>query len=127
MYRYDESELPINADGLKIWLNDIWKQKENRLANFTSVSTFSSDSRVNNNNDKQPINNALYLALFFWTLVQVHNNCHIKVSSLIALFNNKFVLNNDLDYCYLFCRYIVTFPILVLVVLHCIFWIFVYQ
>lgn len=71
-YRYDESELPSNTDGLKSWLNDIWKQKEKRLSDFTVASSFSSDSQVTLN--IQPINNALYLAFIFWTLIQVHLN-----------------------------------------------------
>lgn len=66
--------MPVNSNDLKIWLSNIWRQKEKRLADFTSNSSFSSNSPVAHNNNNQPINNALYLALYFWTLVQVHNN-----------------------------------------------------
>jgi hypothetical protein len=71
--RYDESELPTTEDDLKLWLIDIWKRKEKRLANFTATSSFLSSPQVSL--DKividEPIHNALYLALIFWTLVQV--------------------------------------------------------
>lgn len=71
LYRYDEIDLPLTSDGLKSWLNDIWKQKEKRLADFIATSSFVSDPQVTLNN--QPIDNALYLALIFWTLVQVNS------------------------------------------------------
>jgi len=71
LYRYDEIDLPLTSDGLKSWLNDIWKQKEKRLADFTATSSFVSDPQATLNNN-HPIDNALYLALIFWTLVQVN-------------------------------------------------------
>ncbi|XP_060877776.1 lysocardiolipin acyltransferase 1-like [Metopolophium dirhodum] len=67
--RYDETDLPLTSDGLKSWLNDIWKLKEKRLADFTATSSFLSDPQATVNNN-QPIDNALYLALIFWTMVQ---------------------------------------------------------
>ncbi|VVC25989.1 Acyltransferase, C-terminal domain,Phospholipid/glycerol acyltransferase [Cinara cedri] len=79
--RYDESELPINGEDLKIWLNNVWQEKEKRLAYFTNVSSFSLDSPTVDNN-YQPINNALYLAIFFWTLVQILVIYFIITSSL---------------------------------------------
>lgn len=81
--RYDVSVLPTTSDELKSWLNDIWKQKEERLAKFSVTSSFVSNPQVASDYN-QPINNALYLALMFWTLIQVHINC-IKVS-LVELF-----------------------------------------
>jgi len=72
LYRYDEIDLPLTSDGLKSWLNDIWKQKEKRLADFTATSSFLSDPQATLDNN-QPIDNALYLALIFWTLVQVNS------------------------------------------------------
>jgi len=69
-YRYDVSELPYTADGLKSWLNDIWRQKENRLADFAATSSFISSNEVPVSDNKH-IDNALYLALVFWILVQV--------------------------------------------------------
>lgn len=76
-YRYDVSVLPTNLDELKSWLNDIWKQKEERLAKFSTTSSFVSNPRVVSDYN-QPIHNALYLALMFWTLIQVHINPNIK-------------------------------------------------
>ncbi|CAH1724168.1 unnamed protein product [Aphis gossypii] len=67
--RYDEADLPLTSDGLKSWLNNIWKLKEKRLADFTATSSFSSNPQPTLNYN-QPIDNALYLALIFWTLVQ---------------------------------------------------------
>jgi len=72
LYRYDETDLPLSSDGLKSWLNDIWRLKEKRLADFTLTSSFSSNHQATLNNN-QPIDNALYLALIFWTLVQVNS------------------------------------------------------
>lgn len=68
--RYDESELPSTADGVKSWLNDVWRQKEKSLSNFTITSSFIPDTQVAIN-VSQHIDNTLYLALMFWTLVQV--------------------------------------------------------
>lgn len=76
--RYDESELPTTADELKSWLNEIWRQKEERLANFSATSSFISNTQVVIN-DSQHVDNSLYLALMFWTLVQV---CKQRFSSL---------------------------------------------
>lgn len=78
-YRYDKSELPINTNDLKSWLNDIWKQKEKRLAEFTVTSSFDPRAEPDSNHH---INNALYLALMFWTLIQVHSYCSIKASEV---------------------------------------------
>jgi len=65
-------DLPLTSDGLKSWLIEIWKLKEKRLADFTATSSFLSDPQATPNNN-QPIDNALYLALVFWTIVQVNN------------------------------------------------------
>jgi len=67
--------LPINTDDLKSWLNDIWRQKEKRLAEFTVTSSFDPQAEPDSNHH---INNALYLALMFWTLIQVHSNHNTK-------------------------------------------------
>jgi len=72
LYRYDEADLPLTSDGLKSWLNNIWRLKEKRLADFTAISSFSSNPQPTLNYN-QPIDNALYLALIFWTLVQVNS------------------------------------------------------
>lgn len=79
MYSYDESELPSTPDGLKSWLNDIWQQKEKRLADFNVNSSFSSNPKFMIDNN-QSIDNALLLALVFWTIIQVDCNfLHLKV------------------------------------------------
>lgn len=77
-FRYGESELPTTADELKSWLNEIWRQKEERLANFSTTSSFVSNTQTVIS-DNQHTDNALYLALMFWTLVQV---CKRRFSSL---------------------------------------------
>jgi len=56
---------------LRSWLNDVWRQKEKRLAKFIVTSSFDAHAAPDTNHF---INNALYLALMFWTLIQVHNN-----------------------------------------------------
>ncbi|XP_050435656.1 lysocardiolipin acyltransferase 1-like isoform X2 [Adelges cooleyi] len=67
--RYGVSELPKSAEGLKIWLMDVWRQKETRLADFAATSSFVRDpTSVNDNNT--PTHNALYLAFLFWTLIE---------------------------------------------------------
>lgn len=70
---YHESELPSTTDGLKTWLNDVWRQKEKRLDDFTVNSSFASYPKVLIDNN-QSIDNALYLALMFWTIIQVVSN-----------------------------------------------------
>lgn len=79
--RYDESELPYTEDGLKSWLNDIWRQKENRLADFAATSSFISSNEVPVSDNKH-IDNALYLALVFWILVQIIVIYYFIMSSL---------------------------------------------
>lgn len=62
--------MPSTSDGVKSWLNDVWRQKEKRLSDFTITSSFIPDTQVAVN-VSQHIDNTLYLALMFWTLVQV--------------------------------------------------------
>lgn len=65
---------------LKFWLNDIWRQKEKRLAKFSVNSSFDPEAAPNSNNI---IDNALYLALMFWTLIQVHSKSLYQMSAAV--------------------------------------------
>lgn len=114
VHRYDEPEVPLNTEDLKLWLNDTWKQKEKRLANFASTSSFSSNSQTTSDNNPF-VDNALYLALMFWTLIQV---LHVKIKVIICLI---IIFICFLEYSHLWLYNIINVPLLVCIVVPCIF------
>lgn len=89
LYRYDIAELPKSTDGLKLWLTELWSQKEKRLAEFNLSSLFlPNSSTVNKQNT--PTHNSLYLALMFWTLIEVYDDIFysrlVKLSKILIFF-----------------------------------------
>ncbi|XP_050533269.1 lysocardiolipin acyltransferase 1-like isoform X2 [Daktulosphaira vitifoliae] len=79
--RYDISDLPKSTDGLKLWLIELWSEKEKRLAEFTLSSSFVSNS-LTVNNENTLTHNSLYLSFMFWTLIEVITVYNLITSSL---------------------------------------------
>ncbi|KAG8254542.1 lysocardiolipin acyltransferase 1-like [Homalodisca vitripennis] len=63
--RYPTSEMPTSDAGLKEWVNDLWQQKEQTLADFYCHRRFT--THPTNGHAQSAINNSLLLALLFWT------------------------------------------------------------
>lgn len=68
-FRYSTDSLPVSdTDAMKAWLNQIWAEKEAHLNRFYDKGYFDGGKE---SRSKQPISNALYMALIFWTALQV--------------------------------------------------------
>ncbi|XP_065214672.1 lysocardiolipin acyltransferase 1-like [Planococcus citri] len=63
--RYPIESLPKDQDDLKSWINERWKEKENRLIEFHKHDCFPSTSYYTSEMD-----NSLYLAFIVWTVLE---------------------------------------------------------
>ncbi|KAI5749236.1 hypothetical protein M8J76_005792 [Diaphorina citri] len=67
--KYSTDSLPVSdTDAMKAWLNQIWAEKEAHLNRFYDKGYFDGGKE---SRSKQPISNALYMALIFWTALQI--------------------------------------------------------
>ncbi|XP_072152732.1 lysocardiolipin acyltransferase 1 [Bemisia tabaci] len=67
--RYSEQDLPQEESQQVEWLKKSWMQKEESLNQFYSTKQFKDCGSVSNR--VQTLHNALYLAFYFWTSIQV--------------------------------------------------------
>lgn len=87
-FRYPISELPASEAGLKEWLNDLWQQKEHKLNDFYTQCTFIPGLTTTDNHKpkhRQPICNALLLALIFWSALIMCTLYAVCVSTYVQI------------------------------------------
>ncbi len=60
-YRYPLENVPSGQGGLQSWINERWREKENRLADFERAGKFPGSSYVSD------MDTPLYLAFVVWT------------------------------------------------------------